>query len=114
MMNPTSVEREPEDIYALNLLHYAAVIAAAAVVWLFKTCIYGPVSMHVGARCQHQVSSRPLSTLRFEAGSLIKPVAHQFMKTWDPPVPAVLGLHMWITMTGLYVSTRVPTQVSFL
>lgn len=36
------------------------------------------------------------------------------MKTWDPPVPAVLGLHVWITMTGLYVSTRVPARVSFL
>lgn len=30
--NPTSVEREPEDIDALNLLHHTAVIAADVVV----------------------------------------------------------------------------------
>lgn len=36
------------------------------------------------------------------------------MNTWDPPVPAVLGLPVWITMTGLYEGARVPTQVSFL
>lgn len=77
-------------------------------------------SMYVGTRCQHLVSSSASLHLTFRGR-----IPHQtssspiqldwlVMKTWDPPVPAVLGLHVWIIMPGLYVGTRVPAQVSFL